>query len=137
MSLIRWDCAWEMLFACLPLPVMESFLLMAGVLEAKPILQYLMAASQILCCPCSAGKPLYVLPSSKHAFNQLLDLVLKNSLRYLLMKVTKKHIQYIKRKMIVPHIVKVFCRAVFLVPHTPAVTRGGRVEIVQHSPDDR
>lgn len=136
MSLIRWDCACEVLFACLPLPVMESFLLMAGGQDAKPILQYLMAALQILCCPCSARKPLCFLPSSKHAFNQLLDLVLKSSLRHLLMMVTKRYIPYIKRQMIVPHVVEVVCRAIILFPHTLAITRGGRGEMVEHSPDD-
>lgn len=50
-----------LLFACLPLSVMKTFLLMAGVREAKPILQFLMAAVQILC---SAVKP-FVLPASK------------------------------------------------------------------------
>lgn len=81
-----------LLLACLPLSVMKTFLLMAGVREATPILQYLMAAAQILCSPCSAVKPLFFLPSSKHAFNQLLDLVLKSGLRDLLMKATKRHI---------------------------------------------
>lgn len=62
---------------------------MAGVQEAKPILQYLMAALQILCSPCSTVEPLFFLPSSKHAFNQLLDLVLKSGFRDLLMKATR------------------------------------------------
>lgn len=53
-----------LLFACLPLSVMKTFLLMAGVREAKPILQFLMAALQILCSPYSALKP-FVLPASK------------------------------------------------------------------------
>lgn len=78
-----------LLFACLPLSVMKTFLLMAGVLEAKSILQFLMAAVQILCSPYSTAKPLFFLPPSKHAFNQLLDLVLKSSFRYMLMKAMK------------------------------------------------
>lgn len=83
-----------LLFACLPLSVMKTFLLMAGVREAKPILQFLMAAVQILCSPYSTVKPLFFLPPSKHAFNQLLDLVLKSSFRDMLMKAMKECIAY-------------------------------------------
>lgn len=46
-GLIRLECACE-LFACLPLSVMKTFLLMARVWEAKPILQFLVAVEQIL-----------------------------------------------------------------------------------------
>lgn len=53
-----------LVFACLPLSVMKTFLLMAGVQEAKPILQFLMAALQILCSPYSTLTP-FVLPASK------------------------------------------------------------------------
>lgn len=53
-----------LLFACLPLSVVKTFLLMAGVREAKPILQFLMAAVQILCSPCGAPEP-FVLPASE------------------------------------------------------------------------
>lgn len=80
-----------LLFACLPLSVMKTFLLMAGVREAKPILQFLMAAAQILCSPRAAlRKPLFFLPPSKHAFNQLRDLAPKSSFRDLLMKAMMK-----------------------------------------------
>lgn len=115
-----------LLFACLPLSVMKTFLLMAGVREAKPILQFLMAAVQILCSPRSAVKPLFFLPPSKHAFNQLLDLVLKSSFRDLLMKAMKKHIPCVHRQgLTVQHIVKDVCKAMILTtyvsPHTPGV----------------
>lgn len=99
-----------LLLACLPLSVMKTFLLMAGVQEAKPILQYLMAALQILCSPCSTVKPLFFPPPSKHAFNQLLDLVLKSGFRDLLMKATKKHIpsQALKRPCAVDVVYKAY-----------------------------
>lgn len=80
-----------LLFPCLSLSVMKTFLLMAGVREAKPILQFLMAAVQIVCSPYNTVKPLFLLPPSKHAFNQLLDLVLESSFRDLLMKAMKEH----------------------------------------------
>lgn len=104
-----------LLLACLPLSIMKTFLLMAGVQEAKPILQYLMAALQILCSPRSAVKPLFFLPSSKHAFNQLLDLVLKSGFRDLLMKATKKHIpsQALRR----PNAVDVVYKASYCSTH--------------------
>lgn len=99
MGLIRWDCACE-LFACLPLSVMKTFLLMAEVREAKLILQFLMAAVQILCSPYSAAKPLFFLPPSKHAFNQLLDLVLRSSFKNMLMNAPKKHILFTHRQTV-------------------------------------
>lgn len=79
-----------LLFACLPLSVMKTFLLMAGVWEAKPILQFLIAVPQILCSPYSTVKPLFFLPPSKHAFNQLLDLELKSSFKDMLMNAMKE-----------------------------------------------
>lgn len=79
-----------LLFACLPLSVMKTFLLMAGVWEAKPILQFLIAAPQILCSSYSTAKPLFFLPPSKHAFNQLLDLELKSSFKDMLMNAMKE-----------------------------------------------
>lgn len=133
-------CLWAV--CCLPLSVMKTFLLMAGVREAKPILQFLMAAVQILCSPCSAVKPLFFLPPSKHAFNQLLDLVLKSSFRDLLMKAIKKHIPCVHRQgLTVQHIAKDVFKAIILTtyvsPPTLGIIWGGQTEMVQHSPHDR
>lgn len=97
---------------------------MAGVREAKPILQFLMAAVQILCSPRSAVKPLFSLPPSKHAFNQLLDLVLKSSFRDLLMKAMKKHMPCVHRQgLTVQHIANDVYKAIILTAYVSSHTR--------------
>lgn len=82
------------LFVCLPLSVRKTSLMMAGIQEAKPILQFLMAALQILCSLCGTLKPLFLLPPSKHVFNQLLHLVMNSSLRYMSMEALKNNVFY-------------------------------------------
>lgn len=133
-------CLWAV--CCLPLSVMKTFLLMAGVWKAKPILQFLMAAVQILRSPRCAVKPLLFLPPSKHAFNQLRDLVLRSSFRDVLMKTVKKPIPCVYRQgMTLRHIVKDVCKAIILTTyvssHSLGIVWGGQTEMVLHSPDDR
>lgn len=112
-----------LLFACLPLSVMKTFLLMARVWEAKPILQFLIAAPQILCSPYSTEKPLFFLPPRKHAFNQLLDLELKSSFKDMLMNAMKEHSVSTGKGLTVQHIVEAVCRAVTATTQVSACTR--------------